>query len=128
GDSGCDSTGGLAAVERNARESCRQAHSGLFLRGLLPGPWGHGNRFEYLGGEIRQPCDLCVARGMGRPNYCRVRRDSADSGRVVGNWKTDRLPPWTHSGWKERKGLRQRHADLEFCCITDTPKWNFMPL
>src|SRR6266851_7778518 len=34
------------------------------LRCLLPGPWGHGNGFESVGSQIRQPGDLCLSGGM----------------------------------------------------------------
>jgi hypothetical protein len=43
------------------------------LRGLFPGPWGHGNRLNYLGSEIRKSGDLCLARGVGGPDYCGVK-------------------------------------------------------
>src|SRR5713101_9727587 len=44
GDGGSDHAGGLAFPEGNARKGHSQAHPRLFLRGLLPGPWCHGNR------------------------------------------------------------------------------------
>jgi hypothetical protein len=64
-----DPPGGLAAVKRNARKGCRQTHTDLCLRNLLPGPWGHGNRLESMGSKIRKSRDLCLTRGMVRPNY-----------------------------------------------------------
>src|SRR3984957_21306926 len=34
----------LAAFERDTRKGCSQTDSALFLRGVFPGPWGHGSR------------------------------------------------------------------------------------
>ena|SRR6267142_6369659 len=51
----CDPAGGLAATERNARESCGETLPDLFLRSLLPGPWGHGNRLESMGAKFGNP-------------------------------------------------------------------------
>jgi hypothetical protein len=69
---GCNHGGGLAIAEGNARKNCGKTYQGLFLRGLLPGPWGHGNRLELLGSEIRQPGHLCVAGRVGRQDHRRV--------------------------------------------------------
>src|SRR5437762_12980178 len=59
---------GLSATERlnlsSTSDRCqtlarRQTHPRLFLRGLLPGPWGHGSRLDELGREVGQPETLC---------------------------------------------------------------------
>ena len=60
----------LAAFERDTRKGCSQTDSDLFLRGVFPGPWGHGSRPKSMGSEIRQSGDLCLAGGVGRPDYC----------------------------------------------------------
>ena len=53
-------------------EKVGKTHLHLFLRGLLPYPWGHGNRPESMGSEIRQPCDIRLAGGMGRSDNHRM--------------------------------------------------------
>jgi len=63
----------LAAAERNAREGGGKTYSHLFLRGLLPRPWGCGNGLKSMGSEIWQSCDFCLAGGVGRQDYCRVK-------------------------------------------------------
>src|SRR5271154_6569160 len=64
---------GHPASERNAREGGGKTHSHLFLRGLLPRPWGCGNGLKSMGSEIWQSCDFCLAGGVGRQDYCRVK-------------------------------------------------------
>jgi hypothetical protein len=36
---------------------------------MLPGPWGHGNRFEGLGSEVRHARRFCLAGRMGRADH-----------------------------------------------------------
>jgi hypothetical protein len=42
------------------------------MRGLLPGPWGHGNGLEHVGSEIWKSGSICVAGGMGGSDHYRV--------------------------------------------------------
>ncbi len=42
----------------------------ICFEGVFPGPWGHGSRPKSMGSEIRQSGDLCLAGGVGRPDYC----------------------------------------------------------
>jgi len=51
----------MAAAERDYGKGRGQTHSHLFLRSLLPCPWGHGNRLELMRSEVRQSVDFCVA-------------------------------------------------------------------
>jgi hypothetical protein len=69
-----DFPGWLAPTQRNAPKSCRQAYPRFCLRRLLPGPWGHGNRSESMGSQVRQPGNLCLAGGVGRPHHRRISR------------------------------------------------------
>jgi hypothetical protein len=69
-DSECDSADRLAIFEGDAGKNRGKAYTGFFLRSLLPGPWGHGNRFEQLGSKMGQPDGFRLTRGMGRPDHC----------------------------------------------------------
>ena len=46
---------GWPPLSEMMEKNCGQTHSRLFLRGLLPGPWGHGSRPEQLGSEVGSP-------------------------------------------------------------------------
>ena len=46
---------GWPATFRDPREGAFQTYPCLFLRGMFPGPWGHGSRPGDVGCEIRQP-------------------------------------------------------------------------
>jgi hypothetical protein len=43
------------------------------LRGVLPGPWGHGGGLESVGREVRQSSNLRFAGGVGRQDYYGVK-------------------------------------------------------
>jgi len=49
----------VASAERDDGQDCRQTHPGLFLRSLLPGPWGHGSRLDQLERQVGQLENLC---------------------------------------------------------------------
>ncbi len=56
---------GWPALSETMAKSCSQAHPGIFLRSLLPGPWGHGGGLEQLERAMGHSSDLCIPRGMG---------------------------------------------------------------
>src|SRR5579864_6505224 len=62
----------MAAPQRNAGEGRRQAHSGLCLRGLLPCPWGYGNRSEGLGSKVRQSRNFRLDGRVGGSHHHRI--------------------------------------------------------
>ena len=64
----------VATAERNARKGCSQTHPDLFLRGMLPCPWGYGNRPESMGSKVRQPCYIRITGGVGRSDHHRIMR------------------------------------------------------
>src|SRR5208337_5525612 len=55
-----------------ARENRRQTHSGVFLRSLLPSPWGFGKRSRQLEREVRQPSYVRFSGGVGRSHHRRI--------------------------------------------------------
>jgi hypothetical protein len=63
---------GWPPLSETLGQGCSETYSDLRLRSLLPGPWGHGNRLESMGRKIWKSGDLCLARGVVRPDYCGV--------------------------------------------------------
>lgn len=77
----------MAAPKRDYGEGCREENSGIFLRGLFPGPWGHGGRLEQLERSVGNGSNLCFIGGMGRPRHQRIEpvHNLEAAGRILGH-------------------------------------------